>query len=436
MSGKPSDSCCTAYGHRLHYTLVKELRDEHDHYHEMKDCMDAPDPQVEINRSDENELFGETEDDLADLSNAATFDALVVSTDWTTETLLNQITRGSIELDPTFQRRDAWDRQKKSRFVESLIVGLPVPQVVLAERSGKRGEYLVLDGKQRLLSIQQFRKGDFHLAGLDLRSDLNGLTYDQLPDSEQLALDNQTLRTIVVRNWKREEFLYLIFLRLNTANVPLSPQELRQALHPGPFVSFVNEFTADNIEFSSLLKKSTVPDFRMRDVELLVRYFAFTQFLSEYHGNLKNILDLTCETLNSRMKSNGTERIVREANQCLESIQAVNTIFQGDAFRRWNDGKDAYERQFNRAIFDVMTFYARQPEVRTAMLDNAEKVKAAFTKTCKNERFIRSITVTTKSAESVYDRISIWGASLGESLNLRLPILERNEDGRIAYKKV
>lgn len=142
---------------------------------------------------------------------------------------------------PRFQRRDAWSATRKSKFIESIFLGLPIPQLVLAENRDRRGTYLVIDGKQRLLALAQFaaeEASDFQelsLSGLDVRGDLNGLTLDSLRSdgarSDDLAaFENQTIRTVVVRNWTDDEFLYLVFLRLNTGSVPLSPQELRQAL--------------------------------------------------------------------------------------------------------------------------------------------------------------------------------------------------------------
>src|SRR5688500_3142614 len=93
----------------------------------------------------------ETEDDLQ-LSKHSVSEAVVTSTDWTTETILSQLARGNIFLTPNFQRRDAWTDARKSRFIESLFLALPIPQLVLAERKEKRGSYIVIDGKQRLLS--------------------------------------------------------------------------------------------------------------------------------------------------------------------------------------------------------------------------------------------------------------------------------------------
>ena len=92
------------------------------------------------------------EDDLT----VTTTGAVVTASDWTTETILSQLRQGNIDLTPSFQRREAWRNDRKSRYIESLFLGLPVPQIVLAERKGRRGSYIVIDGKQRLLSIRSF----------------------------------------------------------------------------------------------------------------------------------------------------------------------------------------------------------------------------------------------------------------------------------------
>ncbi|MGZ8225662.1 MAG: DUF262 domain-containing protein [Methylococcaceae bacterium] len=102
----------------------------------------------------EDELQIENEEDIGNLDQNLFSPAGVSGNDWTTETIISQIKKGNIQLNPDFQRRDAWDKSRKSRFIESLILGLPVPQIVLAESKERRGAYIVLDGKQRLLSIR------------------------------------------------------------------------------------------------------------------------------------------------------------------------------------------------------------------------------------------------------------------------------------------
>jgi hypothetical protein len=211
--------------------------------------------------------------------------AVVSATDWTTETVVSQLSRGNIQLNPRFQRRDAWKRDRKSRFIESLIVGLPIPQIVLAESKKDRGKFIVLDGKQRLLAILQYWglgegvNNSYALTGLTLRGDLKRKTFKQLSSDPELeadfnALTNQSVRTVVIRNWKDTNFLHTVFLRLNTGSVTLSPQELRQALLPGPFTDFVDEAAANSEGLKRLLGLAE-PDPRMRDIEVLTRFLAF-----------------------------------------------------------------------------------------------------------------------------------------------------------------
>jgi len=138
----------------------------------------------ESNEFIEDETQLESEEDIESLEQSSFSKAVVSANDWTTETIINQINKGNIQLNPSFQRRDAWDTTRKSRFIESLILGLPVPQIVLAESKERRGAYIVLDGKQRLLSIRQFAAEEndqiyqqLKLNSLDIRSDLKGKSF-------------------------------------------------------------------------------------------------------------------------------------------------------------------------------------------------------------------------------------------------------------------
>ena len=190
---------------------------------------------------DESVVEGvESEEDLGSVDPAQFGRAIVSGTDWTADTIISQLSKGNIDLDPTFQRRDAWTQSRKSKFIESIILGLPIPQLVLAESQDSKGTFMVIDGKQRLLSLQQFAginlESDIDplvLKGLTVRKELNGETYASLRDDPRLrphlsAFENQPIRTVVVRNWQNEKLLYFIFHRLNTNSLPLSPQELRQ----------------------------------------------------------------------------------------------------------------------------------------------------------------------------------------------------------------
>jgi hypothetical protein len=379
----------------------------------------------------------ETEDDLESSSPEASSTAVVTGTDWTAETILRQLDRGNIELNPRFQRRETWTDPRKSAFIESLILGLPIPQLVLAERPDKRGSYLVIDGKQRLIALRRFAadigQEDFaplRLRKLEVRSDLEGMTLTDMRDSPDLfedvsAFENQTIRTVVVRAWPDENFLFRVFLRLNTGSVPLSPQELRQALHPGPFIDFADDWSANSPAIRAALKLNK-PDFRMRDVELLIRYFGFLYFLDEYNGNLKHFLDVTCLSLNDRW-GEGQGEIIEAAAACDEAIEATRRIFGKASFRRFS--ADGVEGRFNRAVFDVMTFYFREESVRLEAEKHSSEVVETFKSLCtENPRFIEAITATTKSIPATFSRLELWGSALAGVLeiDLKVPSLEGN----------
>ncbi len=384
----------------------------------------------------DDDLAAEGEDDLEPSPPEQSSQAVVTGTDWTAETILRQLDRGNIELNPRFQRRETWTDLRKSKFIESLVLGLPIPQLVLAERPEQRGSYLVIDGKQRLLALRRFAATDsadftpLKLRGLEVRKDLEGLTLADMQASPDFVGDvsgfeNQTIRTVVVRAWPNESFLFRVFLRLNTGSVPLSPQELRQALHPGPFVDFTDDRSTESEAIRTALKLDR-PDFRMRDVELLIRYFGFARFLNEYNGNLKQFLDMTCSRLNQAWNDERAA-IELEADECDEAINVTFSIFGDEAFRRYSS--EGVEGRFNRAIFDAMVFYFRHQDIRAAALENSSKVLESFHALCTdNQAFIEAITRTTKSIPATHVRLSAWGDALSTAINadVGIPTLHDN----------
>lgn len=360
---------------------------------------------------------------------------VVAGTDWTTATIVDQLVRENIQLNPRFQRRDAWNITRKSRFIESIILGFPIPQIVLASNEKKRGKFIVLDGKQRLLTILQFygksetQNNNFSLKGLEFRPDINGYKHEDLEKNILFksvldALDNQTIRTTLIRNWHTENFLYKIFLRLNVESTPLSPQELRQALHPGDFINFLDD---QSVKSQALRKifKSKNPDFRMRDVELLLRYVAFHYFLPEYRGNLKAFLDMTCEVLNKDWEKRASD-IKDTVSQFENAVQTTINIFgEKNVSRLWLSRSNTYRSQFNRAILDVMVFYLSDERIRQAAEKNKPAVEDAFKDLCSsNSSFREAIEGTTKNIRETHTRLSLWGRALLDVLDVEFNVPE------------
>lgn len=363
----------------------------------------------------------ESEDDVTSELSAAR--ASLSSTDWTIETIVRQMRKGRIDLNPKFQRRAAWTDATKSRFIESAILTYPIPQVVLAEQKDKPGHFFVIDGKQRLLALRQFYAGQseasdegfsaLRLTGLTVLADLKGFDIGDLEGGRSNlydAFENHTLRTVVIRSWENEDFLYTLFLRLNTGSVPLSPQELRQALVPGPFVEFADAASGESEGLRKLLGNSG-PDRRMVDAELLVRFLGFRLGLIEYRGNLKVFLDSVCAALNSQWSAYEA-RVEEELGRMELAIGAAQQIF-GDEYacHKWSGSR--WERSFNKAVFDVQIGSLIDEGSRQAAIEHGDAVREEFMRLCvEDSDFSRSISTTTKSLPATRERFGKWYGAL------------------------
>lgn len=377
---------------------------------------DAPDTAAEDDWN--SELAGEVAaEDVSSL--------IVYSRDWTIETIVSQILKGNIDLNPSFQRRNAWNDAKRSKLIESLIVGVPVPEIVLAEDKNKPKSFIVIDGKQRLLAIAGFAEPNKYpiwskpnLRGLTTRPDLNLKSYldltvgeEESPELRQLL--NSDMRCTVISNYKTDQVLYDIFYRLNTGSVPLSSQELRQVLNKGPFADYLIQTTNVELPVHSVLNLKG-PDTRLRDAEILLRYIAFSLFGSEYTGNLTPFLDSKMGQINSEwvQRKPEIERLTAEFNVAAALlIEIMPTRKVGRKYL-----PTGWESQFNRALFEVETYYYSRIDRDLALSKKAELVDS-FKSLCLNSApFIDSIETSTKNIQKYYTRYSLFQGMINETL--------------------
>lgn len=357
---------------------------------------------------------------------------VVYGADWTVETLKNQIKKETIFLEPIFQRRDAWDVRRKSKLIESLILGIPVPSIVLAEEKITK-RLLVLDGKQRLLSIFQFfGEGDpdlpdkgFKLQGLDFLKQLNGETYQSLNNNENhiqflRSYENQTIRTISLRNWPNEAFLHKTFLRLNQGGKQLLGQELRLALHPGGFMRFIDEKSRNIPNFSKIFK--SYPDPRMADSELILRFLAFHFNMNSYSGGLKFFLDKTSATLSTEWEQDQSfqDKVKDLLNQFEESLQVGLEIFDGNFSRIYDIKSNKYQQRLNKAVFDIFIHSFLQPEIRKAVREQSEVVKEVYENLFQDQDFKNAVEQATRTKEAVETRFRKWERVLEQTLQMKV----------------
>ena len=346
-------------------------------------------------------------------------ESVLFNTDWTVETLFRQIDKGNINLDPQFQRRDAWDELRKSKFIESILCGLPIPNVVLAEDRKVKGRYLVIDGKQRLSTIASFLTGKFALKNLSIRDDLNDCTFSRLKETHPTEIDtieNYTIRTTVIRNWPDEGYLYTVFYRLNSGSLQLSSQELRKALHAGKLLDHLENFVSASNGFKKIFGDTIDP--RMRDVELVLRFLAFDNSLMEYKGNLKDFLDGTLKFYNEAWEHN-LPALQDALTRFEQALVTAHNVFKNNAFRKWNGA--AFERRINRAVFDVVTRYFSDNQIAKRAEERPTEIIEVMKSLCsESEMFRNSIERTTKTPSATQIRHRLWGEKLALVIGGRL----------------
>lgn len=193
---------------------------------------------------------------------------------------------------PPFQRNYVWNLAQASKFVESLVLGLPVPGVFLSKEN-TTGRLLIVDGQQRLMSLTNFYAGifkgkEFVLTGLN--SDLNGKTYQTLNASDRIRLDDSIIHATIVRQDQpndEESSIYLIFERLNTGGKPLTPQEIRACIYYGEF----NQFLGELQKFPDWRIVFGKENERLKEQELFLRFFALYYERDTYTKPLKGFMN-------------------------------------------------------------------------------------------------------------------------------------------------
>lgn len=293
--------------------------------------------------------------------------------------LVKRMKEGDIVI-PKFQRGYVWSLKEASRFIESLLFGLPVPNIFLSVEPDTE-RLLVVDGRQRLSTLQYFYDGiwpltkrEFSIKGTGDTGRYEGSTYKTLPDADRRKLDNARLRaSIITQDQPTEDnsSIYHVFERLNTSGVTLTPQEIRAAIYHGKFSNLIGELNKNKV-----WREIYGPENKfMRDQELILRYFALYFNSSSYRAPMK-------EFLNKFMAWN--RQLTKIPGETLHSL-FVNTI----GVIHTSVGRQAFRpaRAINTAVFDaVMVGITRR--LVSGDPYTLESFKRAYHNLVSNEEFL------------------------------------------------
>lgn len=260
---------------------------------------------------------------------------------------------GRLIVNPEWQRNYVWDRKQASRLIESFLLDIPVPVVYLAKT--EEGKYEVIDGLQRLTSIFTFFDNDLSLNGLDILTDLNRKTFNDLDESLQHKLEDTTLRSFELSSDTNKDIHFVVFERLNTGGTKLNDMEIRNCLFRGPLNDLIKDLSENNDFLSCINQKSLSK--RMNDRALILRFLTFYERTHKRcKSGLKKFQNEFLETYQNAPKPK-----IDEYRRAFEkSMKACVTVFGNHAFRLKSDvdlnskSKGEWATRINAAIFQVI----------------------------------------------------------------------------------
>lgn len=215
---------------------------------------------------------------------------------------------------PPYQRDFIWTQKHRSQFIESVILGLPVPFIFVAETED--GQLEVVDGAQRIQTIESFITGDLKLNKLDTLNNLNGFTYEDLPTKQQNKFKTKALRIIVLEEQTSLELRQEIFRRINTSGSRARPSEIRRGAFAGEFMDFIKKCAKDQ-RFIDVCPISKIMVARREDEELVLRFFAY----SDNYNNFKHDVDSFLDTYAKKNQASFPEdRLEREFEETLKFV--------------------------------------------------------------------------------------------------------------------
>lgn len=329
--------------------------------------------------------------------------------DYPFETLISRYKDNKLHLDPDFQRKYKWDKdghERGSRFIESCLMRIPLPACYFAECDDNTHD--VIDGVQRITTIQKFFNDEFALENLTIFRELEGKKFSELGELKN-ELESTTIRCIVLRKENPKHLVNEIFSRLNQGAVKLEAQEIRHAVYPGSLDNLLQEL--GKIEIIKNFKQGKTEKNSRESEEMVLRYFAFNSDsedaieLKNYDSNLTRYFDNYMEK-NQNLSELEIDKLREDFNSSLNKCLIV--FSSDDIFR---------DKTNNRSIqgllyYDLLMWCFRQLS-ENVVSENKEKIRKAFEEVCKSPEFQKTKTSGLQKKDYILLRRKLLRDSLG-----------------------
>lgn len=312
-------------------------------------------------------------------------------------------------LKPELQRKYVWDKSEASRFIESLLLGLPVPSIFLAKTEDEK--MLIVDGYQRIMTVHDYIgglfSGDKKIFRLSNSKKINEIwrnkSFNELTSIEQRRIKSTTIHAIIFRQKEPrndDTSMYQIFERINTAGRILTPQEIRNCIYQGEFNKFLFELNGE-ASWRKLFGDQA-EDQRMRDVEFILRFFALSDdFIKTTKLTSISLKEYLNKFMGGKKKIN-SESLDAMRNNFVSVMKFISENFGKEAFNNIGDDNEVVKK-FHPTIFDaiaIATFrYLKKAHVVPLNL------KEKRIELLNDENFKNFISTRTTNLDSIRGRI-------------------------------
>ena len=315
---------------------------------------------------------------------------------------------------PELQRKYVWGKPEASRFIDSVLLGLPIPSVFFAKTED--GKMLIIDGYQRLMTINDYVRGlwsednkVFKLSNIaeKINDRWRGLAFSELHEAEKRKIKTTTIHAIIFEQKKptdSDTSLYQIFERINTSGRTLMPQEIRNCVYQGNFNSLLFQLNT-NKSWRKLFGQE-IEDSRMRDLEYILRFFALDFVYNE--GSSKSNISLK-KYLNEFMgsKANNSTKNIQEFNDAFNStIAIIERLLGENAFYNiQSTDLSTIRKRFYPTLFDsimIATNYAMKKGYNVSNVNESKRLRLL-----KDDKFRKYISEGTMQVEHIRGRINL-----------------------------
>lgn len=278
--------------------------------------------------------------------------------DYTVELLLEKFKKDEFFI-PDYQRAFVWKQKNRSLFIESVILGLPIPFMFFAGCNDGRLE--IIDGAQRMQTLQSFVNDTLMLNDLQKLDALNGFKFSDLSQAQQRKFKNRAFRIVILDEETSNDVRQDLFNRINTSGVKANDSEIRRGSYPGKLTSFIEECCKNEL-FIKLCPISSSKEERHERFELTLRFFAYLNNYKSFVHSVSSFLD---EFLENNLNSFDEEQYNIDFNQML---QFVNDNFE-NGFAKTEKATTTPRVRFEAISVGVALALREIPELKISNLD-------------------------------------------------------------------